>query len=211
MKDRLPIRREIVRPQLPDDGNASPTKKQLRYRMLPKRDTIPYSDVLLHALQVREHVRSWAPFRDAPCVCCYVSVRSEMPTAGIIVRALESGKTVIVPKVDGDIIRFFKIKSLTDDLDRGTFGVLEPNDRCEEIDPATAGVCLIPGVVFDEHGNRIGYGKGYYDRFLNTLPKEIPTLGLAYDCQILPDIPHSQEDVPVQFLVTPQRGIFPVI
>ncbi|MBQ8724025.1 MAG: hypothetical protein IJY80_07055, partial [Opitutales bacterium] len=59
-------------------------------------------------------------------MCSYVSVRSEMPTPGIILRALEGGKTVIVPKVDGNIIRFFKIKSLTDDLDRDTFGVLEP-------------------------------------------------------------------------------------
>lgn len=206
-----PIHREIIHPEAAG-GDASPqTKKQLRNRILPLRDAIPYSEVLSSALAVREHVRSWTPFRDADCVCCYVSVRSEMPTPGIILRAMESGKTVIVPKVFGKVIRFFKIKSLTDDLNRGTFGVLEPVDSCEEVDPAAAGACLIPGVVFDERGNRVGYGKGYYDRFLSELPESIPTLGLAYDCQVLPEIScASQEDVPVQFIVTPKRGVFRV-
>lgn len=211
--NRCPIPRENIRPENLETAMfpEQQTKKRLRLHILPKRDAIPYSEVLSSALSVREHVRSWAPFRDAKCVCCYVSVRSEMPTPGIILRAMESGKTVIVPKVFGNIIRFFKIRSLTDDLNRGTFGVLEPNDDCEEVDPHTAGVCLIPGVVFDEHGNRIGYGKGYYDRFLNTLPQSIPTLGLAYDCQIIPQITCTlADDIPVQFLVTPSRGVFSV-
>lgn len=188
---------------------ARAKKRDVRRDALRERDAIPYSGVISAARVVREHVRSWPPFRDAECVCCYVSVRSEVSTAGIILRALESEKRVIVPKVFGTDMRFFRIKSLTDDLERGTFGTLEPREGCEEVDSADADVCLVPGVVFDEFGNRIGYGKGYYDRLLKTLPRAIPTLGLAYDCQVRERIPAAPEDVPVQFIVTPERGVFP--
>lgn len=192
---------EIRRPE-------TSTKAQIRRQALAARDAIPYSDVLSAAVSVREHIRAWQPFRDASCVCSYIAVRSEMSTAGVILRAMESGKTVIIPKVFGDALRFFRIRSLTDDLERGAFGVLEPREGCEEVAAARAGVCLIPGVAFDERGNRIGYGKGYYDRFLRTLPPSVPTLGLAYDCQVLERLPAERNDVPVSFIVTPSRGIF---
>lgn len=183
-------------------------KAQIRRRLLELRDRISDTEMLAAVASVREHVRAWAPYRDASCICAYVAVRREMPTAGLILRALENGKTVIAPKVFGKELRFFRIKNLTDDFSRGAFGVLEPNEDCEEILPSRADVCLVPGVVFDEKGNRYGYGKGYYDRFLRALPPAIPTLGLAYDCQVLPEIPAAPFDVPVQYLVTPNRGVF---
>lgn len=207
---RRPEKREVPQPKVVLPEGAAPTKNQLRSRMLALRDEIPYSEVISASAGIREHVRSWAVFREARCVCCYISVRSEMSTPGIILRALESGKTVIAPKVFGDEIRFFRIRNLTDDLERGAFGVLEPIAGTQEFDPAEADVCLIPGVVFDEKGNRIGYGKGYYDRFLKKLPPRVPTLGLAYDCQVIDAIPAEKNDVPVQYLVTPSRGVFPV-
>lgn len=210
MKDRPKKRQEISHPEvsLYVPAGEKPTKRQVRYSILAKRDEIPYSEVLSLSLSVREYVRAWAPFRNAECVCSYLSIRSEMPTPGIILRAIEGGKRVIVPKVMGKNIRFFRIRSLTDDLVRGTFGVLEPLDSCEEVPATEANVCLIPGIAFDKSGNRIGYGKGYYDRFLSTLPHEIPTLGLAYDCQVLDSIPAAPTDVPVQYLVTPSQGVF---
>lgn len=212
MKPFIHKPREVSHPEVSLDvpEGCRPTKKQIRYSMLAKRDAIPYSEVLAGALSVREHLRTWTVFRDAKCVCCYVSVRSEMPTPGIIIRAHESGKRVIVPKVVGDNLKFAQINSLTDDLKRGTFGVLEPLDSCTEVPIEEADICLIPGVVFDEHGNRFGYGKGYYDRFLKNLPPNIPTVGMAFDSQVLDSIPVDPTDVPVKYLVTPERGIFPV-
>lgn len=209
---RRPEKREDAPPENPSDVPAGTpqTKKQIRLRMLERRDEIPYSEVLSASMQIREHLRAWKIFRAARCVCCYISVRSEMSTSGVILRALESGKTVLAPKVFGETIRFFRIRNLTDDLERGTFGVLEPTAGTEEADPARdADLCLIPGVAFDARGNRIGYGKGYFDRFLKTLPPRVPTLGLAYDCQLLDAVPADADDVPVQYLVTPSRGVFP--
>lgn len=204
MEDSVPQKNNAAAPRAP----ALTQKAQLRRRILALREQISDSEMIPAVAAVREHVRSWGPYRDASCICAYVSLRSEMPTSGLILRALENGKTVIVPKVFGKFLRFFRIKNLTDDLSRGTFGVLEPNASCEEIEPARADVCLIPGIVFDEQGNRYGYGKGFYDRFLRTLPANVPTLGLAYDCQVLPEIPAAPFDVPVQYIVTPNRGVF---
>lgn len=183
-------------------------KAQIRRRLLELREQISDAEMLSAVAAVREHVRAWAPYHNASCICAYLAVRREMPTAGLILRALENGKTVIAPKVFGKDLRFFRVKNLTDDFSRGAFGVLEPNENCEEFSPASADVCLVPGVVFDEKGNRYGYGKGFYDRFLRELPPKIPTLGLAYDCQVLPEIPAAPFDVPVQYLVTPARGVF---
>jgi len=193
-------------PPIPAEVNS---KKKLREIMVRNRSEIPYSEQIVAAAAVREFVRAWPPFRDAHCVCSYISLRSEMPTPGIILRVLESGKSVIVPKVFGETLRFFRIKNLTDDLERGGFGVLEPRENCEEVSADQADICLIPGLAFDQHGNRIGYGKGFYDRFLATLPNSIPTLGLAFDQQVFDAIPFTMNcDVPVKFLVTPSRGIF---
>ncbi len=198
-------------PETFSDAPCAMTKSQLRREILKRRDEVSYSEMLAVTRSVREQVRTWPAFRAAECICSYISVRSEMPTPGIILRALEIGKKVIVPKVFGEDLRFFEIRSLTEDLSRGTFGVLEPiESRCEEVPASAADLCLIPGVVFDERGNRIGYGKGYYDRFLRRLPATVPTLGLAYDFQVLREIPFGATDVPVRWLVTPSRGIFPV-
>lgn len=203
--DNVPDAANLQFPPAPSDAD---TKRALRKIILERRTNIPYSELLSAAVSVREFVRAWRPFHEASCICCYISLRSEMPTPGLIVRAIECGKTVIVPKVFGENLRFFRIKNLTDDLARGTFGVLEPNADCEEFPATAADVCLVPGIVFDRHGNRIGYGKGYYDRFLSALPKTIPTLGLAFDLQVFDSIPCAPEDVPVQNLVTPSRGVF---
>lgn len=198
-------------PKIFSDAPGAMTKSQLRREILKRRDEVSCSEMLAVSRSVHEQVSRWSAFRAAECICSYISVRNEIPTSSIISYAFELGKKVIVPKVFGEELRFFEIRSLTEDLSRGTFGVLEPlESRCEEVPASAADLCLVPGVVFDERGNRIGYGKGYYDRFLRRLPAIVPTLGLAYDFQVLREIPFGTTDVPVRRLVTPSRGIFSV-
>ena len=190
-------------PRLSEIQNA---KKKLRIAHLASRDRINGPEALQLSSIIRNELRAHPLYLQADCISTYISVRSEVSNHGGILRVIESGKTVCVPKVFGNDIRLFRIHNMAEDLAPGTFGVLEPLPHCEEIPLDVPALHVIPGVVFDWHGNRIGYGKGYYDRYLAKLPPQAITVGLAFDSQVIDAIPSEATDVPLQYLVTPSHG-----
>lgn len=132
----------------------------------------------------------------------YVSKEIEVDTKDIILKAIQDNKIVAVPKciTDENIMEFYRIKSF-EDLDVGVFGVLEPIvERCELITDFSRGLCIVPGFSFDCKGYRLGYGKGYYDRFLSVF--EGNTVGLCYHNCMRMLLPHGYFDKPVDILVT---------
>ncbi|MBO4900063.1 MAG: 5-formyltetrahydrofolate cyclo-ligase [Lachnospiraceae bacterium] len=147
-------------------------------------------------------------------VLTYVSFRSEVSTYGIIDRFLKAGVKVAVPRVEGEEIRFYYISSI-DDLTEGYMGILEPKQSCRQWEMKSfdraAGLrdgiidtaVLVPGSVFDKKGNRIGYGGGFYDRFLAE-HQGIYSIGLAYECQITDKIPADEWDRKVDMVITPE-------
>ncbi|MDR1628906.1 MAG: 5-formyltetrahydrofolate cyclo-ligase, partial [Oscillospiraceae bacterium] len=132
-----------------------------------------------------------------------VSTAIEVDTHAIIREALERGKTVAVPRcVDGTRdMDFFVIRSLHE-LEKGSFGVMEPNpETCEKLPDYQRGLCIVPALAFDKEGFRLGYGKGYYDRFLSLFKGE--TLGLCYaDCFSEKPLPHGKYDKRVSLVIT---------
>ncbi|HEO64151.1 MAG TPA: 5-formyltetrahydrofolate cyclo-ligase, partial [Candidatus Omnitrophica bacterium] len=126
----------------------------------------------------------------------------EVDTWTIIKQALETGKKVAVPYVlKGD--RFIIPSLIVDkeELIKGPYGVYQPHpDNVRAVDLNQLDIVLVPGIAFDRKGNRLGHGKGYYDRFIKKIPYAY-TLGLAYDFQILEALPVSEEDRPVSSLV----------
>lgn len=117
--------------------------------------------------------------RYAKSVLVYASFGSEPDTFAISERMLASGKRLYFPKsYPGGVMRFFRVNALSE-LQKGAFGVPEPDEGAEPYVPGPgADVCLVPGVCFDVYGYRIGYGKGYYDRFLSDFPGV--SIGLVY-------------------------------
>jgi len=132
-------------------------------------------------------------------ICIYVSRPDEVNTTRIIDRLWETGKTVIVPRVDGDHLTLHEITSV-DDLTEGRFHILEPKDTCPVAHPSTVDLFVVPGVAFDKSGQRLGHGFGFFDRLLKTVTA--PKLGLAYACQVIAEVPHTSYDVSVTALVT---------
>jgi 5-formyltetrahydrofolate cyclo-ligase len=135
-------------------------------------------------------------FRLAKTVCCYVSLPDEVQTGPLIMRMLEAGKRVVVPKVQGRRLALFEVRDPARELASGAFGVLEPTPGAlrpvalERLD-----LVLVPGLAFDRRGHRLGRGEGYFDRLLARLPKSTPTIGVCYDFQRvdrLPNEPHDQ-------------------
>ena len=202
--------REITRKPFVYNNLFTPEKNlknRLRIEYLAKRDHVDGAETLALSGTIRNELRAWKEFVNAECVSSYVSIRSEVVNHGTILRLLDAGKKTCIPRVCGDEIKLYKINSLADDLEPGTFGVLEPKIGCEEVPESEPVLHIVPGVVFDLHGNRIGYGKGYYDRFLAKLPPQAITVGLAFDCQLADEIPSEPTDVPLKYLITPRLGV----
>ena len=99
-------------------------------------------------------------------ILTYVSLKDEVDTMQLIEYSLAQGKKVAVPKCEGEDIIFYYINNL-EDLEKGNFGILEPKTN-ELVNDFTNSICIIPGVAFDKENNRIGYGRGFYDRFLKS-------------------------------------------
>ncbi|MBS5480108.1 MAG: 5-formyltetrahydrofolate cyclo-ligase [Clostridiales bacterium] len=132
----------------------------------------------------------------------YVSTAIEVDTRRIIEKALEDGKTVAVPRcVPGTRdMEFYLIRGL-DELEPGTFGVLEPRpDPARLVKDFSSGLGLIPALCYDWHGYRLGYGKGYYDRFLANFGGHM--VGICYSECVRRKLPHGRFDRPAELLVT---------
>ncbi len=134
----------------------------------------------------------------------FASFRSEVETAPMIRRALAAGKRVVLPKVKGKELELFEIKIFDSDVSPGAWGIPEPRGsalvKLDELD-----VIIVPGVAFDERGNRLGYGAGFYDKLLSEFKK--PTVAIAFEQQIVPMILADPHDVPVKKIVTENRII----
>lgn len=142
----------------------------------------------------------------ARTVMTYVSVGSEVATRDLVPQLLSLEKVVLIPYCQGLDLRLFRLKSL-EELVPGTLGIPEPppdlrNDVQRQGRPEEIDLALIPGLAFDRHGNRLGQGKGYYDRFLLSLRPDAFKLGLAFECQVVDDLPRTPHDTPVDAVLT---------
>lgn len=173
--------------------------------------TAPEEKVRLDGLLCR-NVLSWDEYKRADILLSYCSVGMEADTRRIITHALSSGKKVAVPRcVPGKLeMEFYFIDSLQQ-LKPGGFGIPEP-EPCKEakLSACTGGLCLVPGLSFDTDGGRLGYGGGYYDRFLASYSGI--AAGLCYSAmlseQLLPCYSH---DVKITYVLTENRVIRSII
>lgn len=141
-------------------------------------------------------------YREAKTVLFYVSLPLEVDTYFLMERAFSDGKTVAAPRcVPGTREMEFYILRSIHDLAPGAFGVSEPKaESCEKLTDLSRGLCVVPALGFARDGYRLGYGKGYYDRFLERFSGE--TVGLVYDACLKEHLPHDNFDCRVQQIVT---------
>ena len=180
------------------------SKVSLRQQMLLKRRNLSSEAYHSQSQQAQENLSSQACFRSAQNVAMYSPVRGEADTTKLFTLAVNSGKTVFFPKVVGSDLQFFVTKSCCD-LKSGAFRVLEPIGSLSAVS-TDFDLMVIPGVAFDLEGNRLGYGKGFYDRWLATNRPKV-TVGLAFDLQIVNSLPAETHDQQLDFIVTETRFI----
>ncbi len=130
----------------------------------------------------------------------YLSVKDEIDTCSLIEYLFECGKTVAIPFCEGKTMRFCKINSF-DDTQEGTFGIpTARNPVFLRKDEIKGSLCIVPALSIDRNGNRLGYGGGFYDRFLSE--NDVVTVALCYERCLCESIPADLFDIPVQYILT---------
>ena len=183
-------------------------KEDLRRRIMKKRSAASTSELMEKSAKIKHRIFEMDLFRNAQTILFYVSYDNEVFTHDIIKERMSMRKTVVVPKsVTKDNTLILSRLTNWNNLEVGTYNILEPKqESIKEIPVESIDLILVPGVVFDIHGNRIGHGKGYYDRLLNDT-QSVPHIGLAFEIQIVDAVPTEGHDLPVDIIVTEERII----
>lgn len=180
-------------------------KQALRNQMRMVRGALPQSACEARSAEIRKRLFDVAELERAATVLAFASIRNEVRTRPILEHAWSMGKRVALPRVHEDELRLHLIDSQTP-LAPGAFSVPEPADNAASIEPGEVDFALIPALALDPRGHRIGYGGGYYDRLIPRLSKAC-TCAVAYDFQLISEVPELPFDVSVDLVITDARAI----
>lgn len=133
----------------------------------------------------------------------YIPTGNEVDVTDMIVDYRRAGWTVAAPRVEGQIMHFYEIQSI-DDCEKGSFGIPEPMESCRRVAGDQIDCMIVPGLAFDHYGNRLGYGGGFYDRYLTGHPR-IVKIAVAYDFQVTDRLPAEDHDIKMNYLATEMR------
>ncbi len=175
-------------------------KGKLRRDMLARRDSMEARELSALNRALWTQMESCPALWDGRTIYTYISYRQEADTRALIRRLWEMGLPVAAPRVDGRQMAFYRIRSQADIIP-GYKGIPEPSEGCPLAEDEH-GLVVVPGAAFDVRGYRIGYGGGYYDRFLKGHPS-LGTMGLAYDFQMVDQVPAQDFDHPVESVLMP--------
>ena len=164
-------------------------KGELRKEIKLKRENIDRDTKLRADEKIRKTLLESDIYKNSRVVFIYVNMDSEVNTVEIIKELLASDKKVIPVSLKERQMKALKIESLLQLNESGAFGILEPSIECEDISEEVD-LIIIPGLAFDLKGNRLGYGGGFYDRFLSKYPNS-KRVALCYDFQVFDEIPHE--------------------
>ena len=174
------------------------TKKDIRKRVLELRSAMSKDEWSEKSNRIQQTVIAHPFFLHANVIYCYIDYRNEAGTRSIIEKAWNLGKKVAVPKVESEEMNFYYISEFSD-LQEGYRQILEPNtDNPANVEDA---LVIMPGVAFDKKRNRIGYGKGFYDKFLEQHPS-YKTMALSFECQLVSEIQADAFDLKPDVLIT---------
>ncbi len=182
----------------------SELKKVLRQQILDVRFRLSPEDRRAKSREIEKRLFSIAEFQSARTVLFYASFRSEVETHDMVRRALADRKKVVLPRVKGKELELFQIKDFDRDVKPGKWDIPEPYGG-KQTEPEQVQFIVVPGAAFDQRGNRLGYGAGFYDKLLKAY--QGATAALAFEFQIVPNVPADPHDVPVQKIVTEKRVI----
>ena len=195
----VPGKRRVIDVTLTENSVVIDDVVVIAYGTKKRRDMIG-SVSKIKSDEIRQRLLGVERVKQAKTICTFISAFKEPDTVEIIKELWEQGKKVVVPitDIESGTLSLSYINSM-DDMKKGAYGILEPK-TVRKADENNIDVILVPGLAFDRNGGRMGFGKGYYDRLLES--SKAVKIGLCYDFQILEKIPTEIHDVPMNFVIT---------
>ncbi|MGD9568198.1 MAG: 5-formyltetrahydrofolate cyclo-ligase [Sedimentibacter sp.] len=184
------------------------TKLELRKRILNIRNNMPKDEAEKKSNIIINKLTTLNEYEDSKLVFVYMSFGNEVDTFELIKRMLKENKRVVIPYTDtkNTVIIPSELKSLEDDLILSKFGYYEPiYEKIKKVEPEEFDLIVTPGVVFDKNLNRVGFGKGYYDRILLRKRKDAKAVAVAYEFQVLEDVPAEAHDIKMDMIITEEN------
>lgn len=187
-------------------------KKELRKYILDIRNNMDEGEKQEKDSVIRDKFLESDYYKNSNKIFIYISYSSEIDTINIINRALNDGKDIFVPRTifetkEMDAVKINSLKNMKKDR----YGILEPEEGRPCIDPNELDLIVVPGVAFDNNGGRMGYGAGYYDRYFKKISTEkrnhVKKIALAYDFQIVDNVPMNNQDVNIDYIITEENVI----
>ncbi len=188
-------------------------KSEIRRSTVARRDALSKKQRAEKSAAIMSRLFEFANFLESKIVLFYLSHKSEVDTEPMIHKALALEKIIALPLIDGEKREIIplKIDNLDRDTQPGYRGIREPiYQRCKQIPVQQVNLAIIPGIAFDERGGRIGYGTGFYDRFIPNLDITTRKVALAFECQIVPQIPMEPHDRYTDIIITEDRIVYKI-
>jgi 5-formyltetrahydrofolate cyclo-ligase len=175
-------------------------KRSIRTQFLNERKSRPIQSCVDLSNEIQQRFLLSEMFSHAECLALYSAINNEVMTELVASRVIARGKTLAYPRINNDDLEFVVVKSLSD-LHPGRFGVLEPRGL-DLVPVKNLDLVVVPGVVFDRTGHRLGYGRGFYDRALKGCRDGCVKAGFAFDFQVIEKLPAAEHDELLSVLVT---------
>lgn len=175
------------------------TKSDIRKKVFRLRKETPREQILRDSHTICGRLTGLPEFSQASWIYLYIDCRNEVMTGEIFREAMNMGKQVAAPKVEGKEMVFYRISG-EEDLEPGYFGIREPRQGLPAADGSN-GFMVMPGVAFDRKKGRVGYGGGFYDRYLAAHPN-LFTAAVAFEFQLFDQVPREETDIIPRCLIT---------
>jgi 5-formyltetrahydrofolate cyclo-ligase len=188
-------------------------KRDVIHEIIEKIENFSNEDRQKKQDAVEERLFDFANFIESKVALLYLRRRSEVDTISIIKRSMDKGKKIVLPLVDREKSKttLYKIENLKDDLRMGPNDYLEPDpDRCKPVPPDQIDIAVVPGLAFDEKGGRIGILDNFYDRFIARLPMTTRKVAIAFEEQVISQVPADSRNKFIDIIITDRRTIYKI-
>ena len=177
-------------------------KTALRKHLLEKRDATSAELRSILSRKIHQNLKQITSFTNSQNTACYFPIGSEVDTHDIMLDILQQDRNLLLPKIVNDNLKFYIVTNL-EKLEKGSFEIMEPKDSCKKAEKINC--ILIPTVGISKTGIRLGYGKGYYDKFLSST--DAVKISLTYAKQIVKSIPNDSHDVKIDWIITEDENV----
>lgn len=182
------------------------SKTAIRDMISSKRQSLTGKYISEKSITIAEKFFSTNEYKKSKNILAYYPFRNEIDTTAIITGSLNDNKKIILPKVFKKDLKLFYVDNPEEQLSSGSFGIMEPlESKCKTAERDVLDIVIVPGLAFDRNFNRIGYGGGFYDRFLKNIKKSIIKIALCFDFQLLSSVPNTENDIKTDIVITEKK------